>query len=198
MATGSDPTGAAGPPALRASDAEREAAVTRLRTAAGEGRLTLDELAERLERAFSAVTRAELEPLTRDLPSEPDRRALPEGRRWIIGIMGGGTERGRWRIAKRSNVINVMGGADLDLTDAVVADTEIEIRVFSLMGGSNIVVPDGVNVELTGLALMGGNDLELGGPGPGPGAPLVRVRAYSVMGGTDVKQAHGRRGRLRS
>ena len=201
MATGSDPIGAAGPPALRASDAEREAAVTRLRTAAGEGRLTLDELAERLERAFSAVTRAELEPLTRDLPSasaEPDRRPLPEGRRWIIGIMGGGTQRGRWRIAKRSNVINVMGGADLDLTDAVVADTEIEIRVFSLMGGSNIVVPDGVNVELTGLALMGGNDLELAGPGPGPGAPLVRVRAYSVMGGTDVKQAHGRRGRLQS
>ena len=151
---------------------------------------------DRLERALTAVTRADLEPLTRDLPSAPDPsdrpldRALPpKGRRWMIGIMGGGTLRGRWRIAKRSNVINLMGGADLDLTDAVVDDTEIEIRVFSLMGGSNIVVPDGVDVELTGFALMGGNDLEIEGLAPGPNAPLVRVRAYSVMGGTDVRRS---------
>ncbi len=106
----------------------------------------------------------------------------------MIGIMGGGTQRGRWRIARRSNVVNLMGGADLDLTEAVVDGTEIEIRVWSLMGGSDIVVPENVNVELTGFALMGGNDLKLEGPPAGPGAPLVRVRAYSVMGGTDVKR----------
>ena len=65
-----------------------------------------------------------------------------------------------------------------------------EIRVFSLMGGSDVIVPDGVHVEVGGFALMGGNDLKLKGrPAPGPGAPVVRVRAYSVMGGTDVKRA---------
>ena len=79
--------------------------------------------------------------------------------------MGGGTHRGRWRIAKRCSVINVMGGADLDLTEAIVDDTEIEIRVFSLMGGSDILA-DGVTVELTGFALMGGNDLKLEDPRP--------------------------------
>ena len=87
---------------LRASDEERELAVVRLRTAAGEGRLTLDELADRLERALGAVTRADLEPLTRDLPAaDSESPALSEGRRWFIGIMGGGTQRGRWRIARR-------------------------------------------------------------------------------------------------
>ena len=206
----SDPPPDSPVPAVRASDAEREAAVSQLRTAAGEGRLSLDELAERLERALTAVTRADLEPLTRDLPvadaaaagapaaaaDAPAAATSPgatprgaEGRRWLIGIMGGGTQRGRWRIAKRCSVINVMGGADLDLTEAIVDDTEIEIRVFSLMGGSDILVPDGVTVELTGFALMGGNDLKLEGSEAGPGAPVVRVRAYSVMGGTDVKRA---------
>jgi hypothetical protein len=96
MTPDADPSGG-GPPALRASDAEREATATR--HARG------------------------LEPLTRDLPSAP----AAEGRRWMIGFMGGGTERGRWRIAKRSNVINVIDGADLDLTDAVVDGAEIEI-----------------------------------------------------------------------
>ena len=176
-------------PAVRASDDEREAAVARLQAAAGEGRLTLDELADRLERALSAVTRADLEPLTGDLPgpaTPPPGR--PGARSWIVGIMGGGDHGGRWRIASRCTVVNLMGGADLDLTDAIVEGPETEIRVFSLMGGSDISVPDGVHVELSGFAFMGGNDLRLEGrPPPPPGAPLVRVRAYSVMGGTDVK-----------
>ena len=181
---------------LRASDDERELAVARLRTAAGEGRLTLDELADRLERAFAAVTRADLEPLTTDLPTgDPGVPAVVEGRRWFVGIMGGGTQRGRWRIARRSNVINLMGGADLDLRDAIVDGAEIQIRVLSLMGGSKIVVPDNVQVELTGFAFMGGNDLKLGDAAPPHGSPVVRVRAYSVMGGTDVWSASARRAR---
>jgi Domain of unknown function (DUF1707)/Cell wall-active antibiotics response 4TMS YvqF len=180
----------AGSPAVRASDAEREAVVTRLRTAAGEGRLALDELAERLDRALSAVTRDDLEPLTRDLPQpQPDAPIAAKSRRWVVGIMGGGTQKGRWRIASRCTVVNVMGGADLDLTGAVVEGPETEIVVFSLMGGSDIVVPEGVHVELSGFAFMGGNDLKLAdAPPPPPGAPVVRVRAWSIMGGTDVKR----------
>ena len=176
-------------PAIRASDQEREAVVTRLRTAAGEGRLALDELADRLEAALSAVTREELEPLTADLPEHAERAPSPaKARRWIVGIMGGGDHKGRWRIAARCTVVNVMGGADLDLTDAVVESSETEIRVFSLMGGSAITVPGGVHVELTGFAFMGGNDLRLDDtPRPAPTAPVVRVRAYSIMGGADVK-----------
>ena len=180
----------AGTPAVRASDAEREAVVARLQTAGGEGRLALEELAERLDRAFAATTRGELDVLTRDLPRE---RAEPfpasKPRRWVVGIMGGGTQKGRWRIASHCTVVNVMGGADLDLTGAVVEGPETEIRVFSLMGGSDIVVPDGVHVELSGFAFMGGNDLKLEDtPPPPPGAPVVRVRAWSIMGGTDVKR----------
>ena len=184
----------AGPPAIRASDVEREAAVTRLQTAAGEGRLALEELADRLERALSAVTRPELEVLTADLP-EQAAPAPPaaKARRWIVGIMGGGDHKGRWRIAARCNVVNIMGGADLDLTGAVVEGPETEIQVFSLMGGSDIVVPDGVHVELGGFAFMGGNSLLLeDAPTPPPSAPVVRVRAYSIMGGTDVKRVRRR------
>src|SRR5918998_1193421 len=184
----------AGTPAIRASDAEREAAVARLQTAGGEGRLALDELAERLDRAFAATTRDELETLTRDLPQErPEQLPAAKSRRWVVGILGGGTQKGRWRIASRCTVVNVMGGADLDLTGAVVEGPETVIQVFSLMGGSKIVVPDGVHADLGGFAVMGGNSLRLqGAPPPPPGAPVVRVRAYSIMGGTDVRRAKRR------
>ena len=54
-----------------ASDAEREAAVERLRSGAGEGRLDHDELERRVHAAYTARTRAELERVTADLPPLP-------------------------------------------------------------------------------------------------------------------------------
>lgn len=53
---------------LRASDADRERVVTRLRDHAAEGRLTMDEFEDRMRKAYEARTYAELAPLTRDLP----------------------------------------------------------------------------------------------------------------------------------
>ena len=64
---------------LRVSDADRERVAERLRLAAGEGRISADELEERLEGAFGARTAAELEPLTADLPApraRPARRPM--------------------------------------------------------------------------------------------------------------------------
>jgi Domain of unknown function (DUF1707)/Cell wall-active antibiotics response 4TMS YvqF len=182
------------PPAIRASDAEREAVVVRLQSAAGEGRLALEELADRIERALAAVTRSDLDQLTADLPEQAAPSApAAKARRWVVAILAGVNHKGRWRIASRCTVVNVLGGADLDLSGAVVEGPETEIQVFSLMGGSDIVVPDGVHVELSGFALLGGNDLRLGdAPLPPPSAPVVRVRAYSLLGGTDVKRVKRR------
>ena len=70
MATGEDPTGAAAAPALRASDAERERTATALREHFAAGRLTQDELSDRLDLAYAARTLAELDELLHDLPAE--------------------------------------------------------------------------------------------------------------------------------
>jgi hypothetical protein len=191
-------------PALRASDADRERTATLLREAAGDGRLTVEELDERLDAAYAARTRAELEPLLADV-QDPATAATaaaartlpvrpgPGATRWIVSVMGGNDRKGRWRVAQRCTVVNVMGGSDLDLNNAELAADHVELRVFSLMGGSDIRVPDGLDVEVSKLALMGGNDVDLGTQPPTPGGPKVRIRLLSIMGGTDVK-----RGRRRS
>src|SRR5690348_13967136 len=59
----------AGDPTHRASDADREATADRLRVAAGEGRLTAEELEERLTDAYAAKTLGELAVVTADLPA---------------------------------------------------------------------------------------------------------------------------------
>lgn len=79
---------------LRASDAERERTVATLRSHAGDGRLTVEELAERTEAALGARTRAELTALTADLPrarpsADPgrSRRARGEHLRTYAAVM---------------------------------------------------------------------------------------------------------------
>jgi hypothetical protein len=183
----------------RASDIEREAIVAHLRQAAGEGRLTVEELTERIDAAYAATTRDELEPLTADLPAVAASSMSVEsgrgGTRFLLGIFGGGDRGGRWRVAERVVVLNVFGGADLDLREATLASPEIQITVISLFGGSDIIVPEGVHAELSSFALFGGDDLKLEGPAPPAGAPVIRVRTVSIFGGTDVKTSRGRRRR---
>lgn len=65
---------------MRVSDAEREDAADRLRVAAGDGRLDLEELEQRLEQTYAARTYGELEPLIFDLPSEAPGGPVPYGK----------------------------------------------------------------------------------------------------------------------
>lgn len=185
-------------PALRASDADRERTAEKLRHAAGEGRLTMEELDERLNAAYAARTQAELAKLVADVevPAEQQEQAgrrLPVrpgggGQHWLVAIMGGCERKGRWRIAERCTALNIMGGSDLDLNDAELGAEEVTLTVFSLMGGSDIRVPEGLNVEVSDFAFMGGNGVDIGDSRPDPGGPTLRLRLISIMGGTDVKR----------
>jgi len=74
-------------PEIRASDAERERIVTYLRDKAAEGRLTADELDERVGRAYVALTLGELQRLVRDLPDPPVRRRTALSRRRHRGVV---------------------------------------------------------------------------------------------------------------
>lgn len=170
---------------LRASDEERERIAGELGQARVEGRITLDELSDRLDRVYAARTRAELEPVMRDLPvaGAPTRRPT----RWIVSVLGGSSQTGRWRIERKTRAIAVLGGCDLDLRRAEVEGAEAAITCFSFMGGINITVPEGVDVELSGFSLIGGRNLELTDAPRKPGTPLIRVRAFAFLGGVNVQ-----------
>ena len=65
----------------------------------------------------------------------PIRRDAGEDTKWLVSLMSGHDRKGRWLVARRVNVVNVMGGSDLDLNDAELAGDVVEMTVFSLMGG---------------------------------------------------------------
>lgn len=177
----------AGEPDLEPSDRERESVVARLTEHTGVGHLTLTEFDERARRAYRAGSAGELAAVTSDLPASyaphPSRR---RPRRWVVSLMGGSTVAGRWRLSGNLTSISVMGGNDLDLRDVELDGAEVTITSVSLMGGDDIYLPAGVDAELSGFALMGGDDQHGGSAAPGRGAPVVRIRSFSLMGGCDV------------
>jgi uncharacterized protein DUF1707/cell wall-active antibiotic response 4TMS protein YvqF len=182
-------------PELRASDTDRERTVEVLRHAASDGQLTVDELEERVSAAYAARTRRELERLTADVtPASGEQHSGlavkegPGGDRWIVSIMSGHDRRGRWRIAPRCTVLNLMGGSDIDLNDAELSDRVTQLNVYSIMGGADIHVPHGVDVHVSNFAFMGGNDVQLGDERTLAGGPTIHVRLVSIMGGTSVKR----------
>ena len=81
-----------------------------------------------------------------------------------------------------------MGGSDIDLNDAELSEAVTYLTVISIMGGGEIRVPHGVDVQVSNFALMGGNEAQLGSEVPPAGAPSIRIRLVSIMGGSEVKR----------
>ncbi|WP_245623117.1 DUF1707 SHOCT-like domain-containing protein [Spirillospora albida] len=182
------PGGRPAPQDVRASDAEREAVIERLRVASVEGRLTFEELTERTEAAFQAVTRGDLEHITADLPGMGAPGADPapaQVKRRFTAVMGDCKERIVGRIDGPLEALSVMGDVEIDLRGAQVPTGEVVIRATAVMGDVKIIVPDGIDVQLTGYAFLGDRKVKVREARPGARVPVVRVAAQAVMG--DVK-----------
>jgi len=115
---------------LRISDADRHRVAELLREAAGEGRIDIEELDERLEAAYGAKTYGDLVPLTSDLPlgaplHPPAARPRPQvpgtpATRYdtSIAIMGSSTRRGIWEVGATHTAVALMGSVEIDLRQA--------------------------------------------------------------------------------
>ena len=177
-------------PVERVSDRDRTQAVELLRHHCGEGILTLDEFGDRVTLIYDARTRAELDDVLSDLPQQETE--VPETRRrrvnrWAVAIMGGHKPKGRIRLADTTNVVAVMGGCELDLRNAEIDGDEVVINCLSIMGGIEIIVPEGIPVDFTGIPLLGGTECKINADVPIiPGSPRIVVRALAIMGGVEV------------
>ena len=183
-----------------ASDADRELICTRLQEAHVQGRLTLEEMSHRLDAALAARTRGELIGLITDLPAEgglPAPASGPRTRRWNVGLMGTVRRGGRWRVPAESYWTSLWGSCRLDLTRASFEAPVTTITVVTGMGGVEVRVPKGFEIQLEGAAVLGGKQLHLDGPPPPPGAPVIRIRVLSGMGGVKVTDRESLRSRLR-
>jgi hypothetical protein len=175
-------------PEIRVADADRERAVVELREHAVAGRLTLEEFSDRVDQAYAARTRGELDVVLRELPAAPPTPART--RRFGLAVMGGINWRGRLRLPEQSTIVAFMGGANIDLRNATIDASEVTITAWAIMGGVNVTVPPNVEADLDGFSLMGGRHDET--TPPAHPAARIRIRAYSLMGGVNVRTARSK------
>ncbi len=169
----------------RASDVDRERAVHILRTHLVEGRLTLDEFAQRVEVALRAGTLDELTATAEALPAErpPGGRRRPS--RITVGLFAHVVRRGRLRLPRRAVVLTGFSDVDLDLRDAEITSGSTSITALVLFGNVDVYVPEGIAVDVTGLTVFG-HRREWGRDATQPDAPILRVRVASLFGTVDV------------
>lgn len=180
---------------LRASHEDREAVAERLRDAAAEGRIDLEELDERLGIALTAKTYGELEPLTADLPApgEPAPTATPRppsGPPLVLkGGLHGAERVGWWQVPAKIVAYGGLGGVKLDFTRAECPWPEVEVEVHGEMAGVTLVVPEGWAVDTTGAdpGLGGLKNRTATGSPPRRGTPLLRVTGAGGMAGATIR-----------
>jgi hypothetical protein len=180
-------SGESRPEPMLASDAERDRSVELLRTAVGEGRLTLEEFTERVERAQSARTDVELAALSRDLPAARSGAAAgvevqPAGERHRA-LCSRISRSGPWSLPARSAYSSIFGTIDLDLRQARLSADDTELEVFNLFGTVTVIVPEGVEVSVDGGGMFASQVIESPQTAPVRDAPTLRIHV-SGPGGT--------------
>jgi hypothetical protein len=172
---------------LRASDVDREQAVTALREHLLAGRLTLEEFSERVDGTLRAQVTGELAHLQDDLPE-----VLPEPAgsrrkplRFATAFLGHVVRRGRLRLHRWAVATSAFGDLDFDLRDAGIDQRRTTVTALAAFGNVDIYVPESVNVSISGFAIIG-HRRDWGRDAGRPEAPAIHVRAIGVAGTIDV------------
>ncbi|WP_206540785.1 DUF1707 domain-containing protein [Nocardiopsis potens] len=172
---------------MRAADTDREAVAERLRDAAAEGRLSMDELEERLDAAFSAKTFADLEPIVEDLPetvSAPPRADEP----LVLKAAGSNLRQTGYWVAPSEIVASTgMGNIKLDFTEAECPHKTMTVKVSAGMGNIVVVVPRGWEIQTQEMSAGMGNVVNRATDPPGQDSRLLRFSGNVTMGNLKIR-----------
>ena len=180
------------PPAMRASDSDREQAAQRLQAAFAEGRLDDAEFDTRMRTALTAVTHSDLGKLTADLPEAAPRAGggqvqLPTPGKYAVAYKSSVRRGGRWRVPGRFTPVVYKGSGWIDLRAAELTEPVTTVRAIAYKSRMDILVPPGVRVEMDGFgvskAWSANEEWESQLP---QDAPVVHVRGIAYKGVIEV------------
>lgn len=116
----------------------------------------------------------------------------PGGSELSLSFMGGAERKGDWLCPDTHTTLTFWGGNRIDLREALLQSDHIRINAYAVMGGIEIIVPEGVRVVCEGIGIMGAFDQSVDKevqirPTTLPAeAPVVRVGGVAFMGGISV------------
>jgi hypothetical protein len=139
--------------------------------------------------ALAARTQGDLDALVTDLPAQsrgyPARPATVDADRVSkVALVGSVKRSGRWRLDRDMTIGVIVGSVKLDLRQAEIAASVVDMRVHTTLGSVKIWIPQGISVEVDGATVLGSRSIAE--DAPLPGAPLVRLRVDTVVGSVKI------------
>ena len=182
---------------LRASHEDRDRVAELLRVAAGDGRLTAEELDERLEKALTARTYGELVALSRDLPAGPGLLAgaaapKPKDMIRIDRTSGWARRDGRWLVPQRIEVRVRSGHITLDFTEAVITQPSLQIDADVGSGMLTLLTKPGIVVDADDVVVRSGGVKVRAPWGPEPPV-ILRIEVSGKVGSGHIRARPPRR-----
>lgn len=178
---------------MRASETDRETVARWLAAAAGEGRITTDEMQDRLARVREARTYGDLEPLVRDLPNieQPRVETVPETLR-VAASLRTARMHGRWTVPPRVVASAGRGSVLLDFTEAAVEHDQVTVDARPNWRSVYLVIPDGYGVS-TEETIPGTSDIRGAAAATSEGVPRIHVIARPGLGSVVIRRPRERR-----
>ncbi len=190
----------------------REQVIDQLKGNYAHNNIVIEEFERRLEVAAASEDRLELLKVVQDLPAVQSSRGAAE-QEWgrqdgnvtlnlgrvreedsLVAIFSGVDRKGLWRPARSSKLLALFGGMDIDFSRAYMPPGESYVDAMCVFGGVDMIVPEGLNVEVHGVPLFGGIENKTTGEYI-PGAPTLHIRAFVLFGGLEIKHRKKRRRR---
>lgn len=184
-------------------DELREQVINLLKEAYADGRINVDSLERRLKDATVAGSKDELLSLVADIPSpagsgasgtyteDADRSwnindRVPRENQNLFSVLGSSDRTGRWQPAREIGCFSLLGSIKLDFREAEFPRSGVSVNAGCILGSVEIVVPPGINVDLSGLPLLGSMDNKSGGGDPD--APRITVKGVALLGSVEIKR----------
>ncbi|HEX4094011.1 MAG TPA: DUF1707 domain-containing protein [Trebonia sp.] len=178
---------------LRVSHEDRDQVAERLRVAAGDGRLTAEELDERLDTALTARTYGELDALLVDLPAVPGAGPAPAvAAKDLVQLkITHGTIRrdGRWVVPRRLTVEARHGHAFIDFSAAIITEPALDLVISVGHGNVVLTVPPEVVVDTDDVTIGHGHIRQRVHRDPGVPVRLVVNASGGMRHGSLVVRA---------
>lgn len=154
----------------------------------------------RLDEAMATESHQQLVDLVADLPLEADKSYDQQKERSftpnysagndekddkLISILGSNVREGQWVVPKKIYVVDIVGSAKLDFTDAIFQHQHVEVNVANVLGSLDIFVPEHVNVTTRMFNIIGSSENRAPSIAHRQ-APQITITGYSVLGSLEV------------
>lgn len=100
----------------------------------------------------------------------------------MLAILGRCRRAGRWRVGGRVGILTLLGRCYLDMSDAIIDEGRLRMKVTVVFGAATFIVPDGAEVRPSGMAFLASSSVDVPPDDPRSDLPTIEMEWTCLFG----------------